>query len=819
MNLKQKLFVPLLLIVTIPVLLVGGLAYRFIVDVTKSSLTNGVRDVTQSLAPALNEKILTADTNLRFFSRSRLLQNYISRGDERYAMLQASLIRQLTEYQNIYPDYITIKLLLENGEIDSMVDNRKEGEISFDASQWEFYQHLSAANNNDLLAYIEQEPVSQRYIMSVGLPLIAKPQFSEAEGSNIVIKNYLTLSFYLDYMGAALQGVQSTESNNLLVVDANNNILFSNPSFGANSTRQPTFNITENQHGIVTVNETNEPYHISSLSLAHELKLFALVPTAKFNQSANELAREMILFFVAAILTIFIVSVLYIQNLLLRPIYSIKKLVSDIAKGNMESVVEFDRRNDELGELSNSIIEMREEIKGNNQRIEKLAYFDELTNLPNRITMQVELETVISRCKKTDSKFALIFLDLDNFKDVNDTLGHDVGDQLLVEAATRIKNSLNIDDYFIHANASNIYNQSLLARLGGDEFTVIIADFIDPSQLEEPLTQVIKSLSQPFSFANKEMTVGVSIGIAIFPEDGQHAKELLKSADLAMYEAKRNGKNCFAFFNGTMNEQAFERQTLETALRNAELNQEFSLHYQPRMKISDYSLEGFEALIRWHSKDLGAVSPLKFIPVAEANLQIIQIGRWVLNQACIKIKHWRSLGYDGFRLSINVSPVQLHRDDLVAVIQTALETHAIEGKYLEIEITESVLLEDQVKAISRLNEIRQLDVRIALDDFGTGYSSLSHIRSLPIDILKIDRSFILDITKSEDSASVFEAIVQLAKRLSLITVAEGVEMGEQHEVISIAKCDYAQGYYYAKPLIESAADDFIEIATLKKQFN
>ena len=274
-------------------------------------------------------------------------------------------------------------------------------------------------------------------------------------------------------------------------------------------------------------------------------------------------------------------------------------------------------------------------------------------------------------------------------------------------------------------------------------------------------------------------------------------------------------KTVLPFFSQTLNTEAHERQALESALRNAQQNGELSLHYQPRMKVDDYSVEGFEALLRWHNKDLGQVSPFRFIPVAESNLQILQIGRWVLNQACKKIKHWLEIGYKDFRLAVNVSTVQLHRADLVADIKSALQENGIDGRYLEIEITESALLEDEAQAIIKLNEIKQLGVRIALDDFGTGYSSLSILRSLPIDILKIDQSFIADITHSQDSADVFEAIVQLAKKLRLETVAEGIEMAKQHELILLSKCDHAQGYYYARPLKEHDADEYVRNALLK----
>lgn len=266
-----------------------------------------------------------------------------------------------------------------------------------------------------------------------------------------------------------------------------------------------------------------------------------------------------------------------------------------------------------------------------------------------------------------------------------------------------------------------------------------------------------------------------------------------------------------------MKQQANERQFIETSLAKAIQENEFTLEYQPRIKIDKYALDGFEALIRWDNKKVGRIPPDKFIPIAESNLQIIDIGRWVLNQACIKIRKWIDLGYKDFRLSINVSSVQLHRSSLVEEIEVALAINNIGGEYLEIEITETAILKDEAQAIANLENIKALGVRISLDDFGTGYSSLSQLRTLPIDILKIDQSFVTNITEDAYAADVFEGIIQLAKRLGLITVAEGVERSAQHEVLLLSKCDHAQGYYYAKPLPEEMADEYFSDVLMKQQ--
>lgn len=532
-------------------------------------------------------------------------------------------------------------------------------------------------------------------------------------------------------------------------------------------------------------------------------------------ESVNTLAMNTALGVCGIILVIFVLSVAYIQRLLLNPIFAIKNLVKNITDGVSDAPIELLSKNDELGELTDSIITMRSKINENNKRIETLAYFDELTQLPNRYSFQQQLDELIAHAGFYYSKFAVLFLDLDNFKAVNDTVGHDIGDKLLIQASKRIQQCFNIKNSKNWPNGD--IQQAMLARLGGDEFTLLLPNVNKPDKLEPLFEDLIRHLSQPFFIDGHEILVGASVGIAIYPANGKQRKELLKNADIAMYESKKAGKNCFTFFSTEMKEKANERQFIEAALAKALRNHEFRLEYQPRIKLKEHSVDGFEALIRWNNAEIGNIPPDKFIPIAESNLQILEIGRWVLTEACSKIRDWINQGFSDFVVSINVSSVQLYRANLVEEIEIALATNDIPGHYLEIEITETAILEEQALVITKLKRIKELGVRISLDDFGTGYSSLSHLHALPIDILKIDRSFICDIASSQYSADVFEGIIQLAKRLRLITVAEGVEKSAQHEVLLLSKCDHAQGYYYAKPLSEDLADKYVKDELTKQK--
>ena len=814
MRLHKKLFIPFLLIVMVPVLMVGGFAYNYIVSNTKTTLINSVNQITDSIAPRINERLLGAQTNLKLFASSRLLQDYIKRGDERYGVMQPSIMRQFSEYQYVFPDYYAIQLLLENGEVDSVVDSRAATAMQFDRSDWSFFQYLKNQPTKEMTvqSMVEHDLVGNKIVH------FAKPLLITDDGSNIspeVIgqRRFLIISMYLDYIANILETLHQSNDHLFFVLDSDDHLLFSRgqqvQTLFDSSAVKAVVNVNEIAQGRFKINDSDIDYFLSARPLAFGLQLYAGLPTAEFTKSANELVWRLAAILVTIILFILLFNILYIRRLLLQPIYAIQALVHDITLGNLDSRLSFRFKQDELGDLSNNILDMRARIEENNNKIEKLAFYDDLTELPNRLSLKHSLDSLISRKNQEQREFALVFLDLDNFKNINDTLGHDVGDLLLIKASERINKILERANDRNLACVSDGINYAQVFRLGGDEFTVIFPDFSSLDTLEWILAKIIKSLSSPFLIKGKEMAVGASIGVAIYPHHGGTAKELLKSADMAMYEAKHKGKNCYTFFDQDMNARVLASQQLESALRVAQQNQQFSLAFQPRININNFTVDGFEALIRWQHPSLGNIPPDQFIPLAETNLQILDIGRWVLQEACQKIKKWTQAGHTDFKIAINVSPIQFQREDMFEVIQDVLNEQDISGEYLEIEVTESALLHDEAETIAALQKIRKLGVRVALDDFGTGYSSLSYLRRLPIDILKIDRSFISDILHCKDSAAIFETIVQLARKLDLYTVAEGVETAQQHELMLLTGCDHAQGYYYSPPLGCQQADIYM----------
>jgi len=424
--------------------------------------------------------------------------------------------------------------------------------------------------------------------------------------------------------------------------------------------------------------------------------------------------------------------------------------------------------------------------KRNEERILYQANYDALTGLPNRSLFMDRLQRAMLQGERTDKQIALLFIDLDRFKNVNDTLGHACGDMLLQEAASRL--------------TALVRRSDTVARLGGDEFTVILTDLSEFTQIERLIEKMLRSLSAPYDLDNNVAFVSASIGITIFPDDGKNVEDLLKNADTAMYQAKENGRNLSQFFTTRMNDAANERRSLETALHQALEREEFVLHYQPIVDAKTGLLTSCETLLRWHQPEHGNVFPDKFIPLAEDTGLIIPIGAWVLEKACFEAVNWAKKKENPPNISVNMSSRQFQRTDVVKLVADTLKKTGLPPERLTLEITESLLIVDDKKIVNQLFDVRKLGVGLSIDDFGTGYSSLSYLRRFPITTLKIDRAFITDLTKDEEAAAVVSAILSMAKSLHMKVVAEGVEEADQLEALREGGCDYIQGYYYSPPL-------------------
>jgi diguanylate cyclase (GGDEF)-like protein len=415
------------------------------------------------------------------------------------------------------------------------------------------------------------------------------------------------------------------------------------------------------------------------------------------------------------------------------------------------------------------------------EQISHMARHDALTNLPNRTLFREQLEKALRLAKRTD-QLAVLCLDLDHFKDINDSLGHPVGDVLLKEVARRL--------------AGCITEYDTVARLGGDEFAIVqFCSDCDPSAVAALASHVVEQVSAPYEVAGHQLVIGVSIGISLAPEDGKNPDELLKKADLALYRAKEDGRGTYRFFETGMDARAQARRLLELDLRAALHRDEFEVYYQPIRDVARDVVVSFEALARWNHSLRGMIPPVHFIPLAEETGLIVQIGEWVLRQACMDAAKWsQDVG-----VAVNLSPVQFKNPQLVSTVKAALQASGLPAHRLELEITESVLLQNSEATLSVLHELRGFGVRISLDDFGTGYSSLSYLRSFPFDKIKIDRSFVTELATRDDSMAIVRAVTGLGKSLGIVTTAEGVETDAQFELLRREGCTQAQGYLFSRP--------------------
>jgi diguanylate cyclase (GGDEF)-like protein len=431
------------------------------------------------------------------------------------------------------------------------------------------------------------------------------------------------------------------------------------------------------------------------------------------------------------------------------------------------------------------------------ESIRRLAYYDAITGLPNRVLFKDHLNMALHQAKRNNNKVAVMFLDLDNFKRVNDSLGHVAGDQLLKTISKRLQESVRSSDLAAR-DVSDV--DASLARLGGDEFTIMLSSLHGIEHVEVVARRILQRIAEPVILSGNKLVISSSIGISIYPEDGEDVDSLLKNADAAMYEVKSKGRNGVFFYNDNLRRQSQHRLQLESELHQALEQDQLRLFYQPKVDAETHEVLGFEALIRWNHPNRGMVSPGDFIPAAEDSGLIIPIGKWVIRTACRQHQAWRKAGIPLVSISVNLSGHQFADDQLITAIRDILRETEMQADYLEFEITETVLMQDENMALNTLNRMKAMGVKISIDDFGTGYSSMSYLKHFPIDVLKIDRSFVKDLPEDKQDATITNAIIMLAKALGLGIVAEGVETTEQLAFLSGKQCDQIQGYLFSPPV-------------------
>jgi diguanylate cyclase (GGDEF)-like protein len=535
-------------------------------------------------------------------------------------------------------------------------------------------------------------------------------------------------------------------------------------------------------------------YEIATIAIDSGFKLYDVESPNLDNlliERMNTLSKRKLVVMGLACIVFLLISYLFAAFYVsvIRTVTTLKRASVRFSGGDLSARVDL-RTKDELQHVGNAFnkmvdafANMMEERKRYEERIEYQAFYDALTGLPNRILFNDRLKLALSEALRCRKMVAVMFLDLDRFKVINDTLGHDIGDLLLKAVTSELTGCLRQRD--------------TVSRMGGDEFLFILPDIGGIDQARVVAKKILDHLNKPILAGSHELFISASIGISLFPFDGEDLEHLVKNADTAMYVAKNNGRNSYQFYDPYMNAKAEKSLQMENSLRRALERSEFLLHYQPRFDLTSGRITGMEALIRWQHPELGLVPPADFIPLAEELGLIVPIGEWVLRTACLQNKGWQE---EGIRISVNISASQFQRDGFIDTVKRVLEETSMEPRWLELELTESVIMNNATMAVVKLKQLKEMGIQISIDDFGTGFSSLSYLKYFPIDSLKIDRSFIKDIPSAPKDTAITKTIIALGRRLGLKVVAEGVETEEQFEFLSSRRCNEVQGYLISRPL-------------------
>ncbi|MFK8029039.1 MAG: EAL domain-containing protein [Gammaproteobacteria bacterium] len=507
------------------------------------------------------------------------------------------------------------------------------------------------------------------------------------------------------------------------------------------------------------------------------------------------------------LLVITSILALLLARKLVQPIRQLAEYADEVGKGNYDAVLPIDR-SDELGDLAKSLREMSDNLQVTSGEVHYLAYHDSLTKLPNRAQLKDALQRAVARAKRSATSAALLFIDLDDFKRVNDTLGHDAGDTLLKEFAVRLADSIRIEDQI--AAASDEENSDVIARLGGDEFTVVLDSITQPSDVVVIAQRILTALKEPFVIAGQEVVVGASIGVTTYPEDGSDTETLLRNADVAMYQAKERGKNQFEFYNDSMHRMATERLSLEADLRHALRYEQMRLVYQPVLDLARNEVVAIDSKVRWMHPALGVIHPDVFLPLAEQTGFIVELDEWVVESVCRDLRMLQNRGYTSHKIAAKLSSVHFREQSISEVVSRALLKNGVAPESLSLKVDEKTIMRNFPRASEILTELRDSGVDIVVDAFGSGHSPLNYLTKLPVDSVKIAHEYIRQIDQGEHEKAIVAIIVAMAHSLNMKVIADGVESQQQMELVKGIACDMVQGSYYARPMLRDDLITYLE---------
>lgn len=786
MGLRLKLILISFLLGLVPLLLTCAGAYWYFENKLRSEALHYQQDMLAQLEFNATAEVHKLKQVARQIAADGVLGKYFaSKVDARPYLMQPTVLRLFAGYGRINPSIKAIGLYDTKGKLDTY----------FSLGREKVAEDLGAFSRSEL------EGDLVRVILRDGF---GGPTHT-VEGMVAVIQDgrilgYVVVWYSVEPWQEMLKQTEQRNAKFFFVSDfgevfvGSDDLGFSNLSVDT----MQAMTVDDRGHSQVHLEVDSHNLLLSLRNLSEGLWLGALIDEDAINNSVLNFLWVIVPALVVVLLLTGLIFYVQVLRMVIGPVDRLIGATRRIAQGNYKQPLQVNSK-DELGELALAFQHMGEKLDESSRRIRELAFFDPLTGLPNRATLKRTLTAAIKKSNRDNTKLAVFFIDLDDFKKVNDSLGHAAGDELLIQIAKRLKDNVRQSEV-LAADAVVSSRNALVSRRGGDEFNAVITDIKQVHEAAVVAERIIESLNAPIMLMGSETCVSASVGVAIYPGDGDDADTLLRNADLAMYEAKAQGKNNYHIFTEAINQQVHERLSMEHAINEGLRKGEFELYYQPKVHLQTMQVVGLEALIRWNHPERGLVSPAEFIPLAEESHLIFDLGNWVLGEALNQLQEWGSQLPKDLRVAINISPRQLAQPSIVSQIVDMAGHFGVPLQRLDIEVTETSLLEDEAQASQHLSALRRQGVSISLDDFGTGYSSLTFLRRLPIDAVKIDRSFVSQIAFEGEDRTIVQAIMDMCLKLGLKIVAEGIESADQLSFLVANDCHEAQGYMFSKPM-------------------
>ncbi len=810
-QLRTKLLALTLPMVIVPIMLFGWITSQQIVGIAHDNIEQNINNYTNQTQGLLSHTISVGLSNVDLFAKHDLVIQYaLASENERYSLLHPILLSAFHSFNKAYPEYEEIRFILPDGYEDVRYSNIEEN-ITEEELNHPVIEKLNRLELESTYLFTTN-PDNQMPVLYFARKVTLTNFASDSYGKAPELRGYLLLTTSVNKLQQHLNKTADNSLMQFMLVDQQQKpLLVSNTSENTTFTNEVlSTELLIEKIKVPTVGKNDSSpfkssqleiadntYEIRSFPLGFDYSLIAVYQQSLYLKDGKKVQYMLLVLIVLSILILTILLVIGLRRFVLTPLAILNKATRRIGD-NKEQVFIPVKTQDELGNLARAFESMNKKLLQATKKLKSQAFTDILTGLPNRLMFNDYLGRLLAYSKRNNVQFALLFIDLDDFKVVNDNLGHNMGDQLLQNFAQRIKDCVRTEDFVSSSFDGN--TNGFIARLGGDEFIVVLNDIKKSNDISVVAQRIIESLSKPIMLKNYEHFGSTSLGISVYPHDGLSKESLVQNADIAMYHAKKMGKNSFHFYSHEMREEQDEINLLEAELRKAiHTKTGLEMHYQPKVTLNPQKVSGFEALIRWRLNNGEMVNPEKMIRVAEQRNLIIPLTEWIVDEVCRQNAFWQKNNMFKVPIAVNFSGIHIMREDISEMILSALTTHGLAAKYFEVEITESSIVDGSNNIIENLKKLQNLGMNIAVDDFGTGFSSLSYLSNFPINTVKIDRTFVNKINQGNHSAIV-TAIIQMSHALGHTVVAEGVETQEQLDFLTRGNCNFIQGFFFSKAL-------------------